>query len=146
MAHGDAAARSDLCSLEASELGLNQSMLVYDNAEANVSRLQRFGHGQPLQVPVCGKVDFQLYHMVPPLGNKWFLLGVVGKWVPVSKARVQGLIITDADVVVKLAGCQDEPINMVFQDPEGTLISVICTVPQTGQLAMSAANRSCIHV
>jgi hypothetical protein len=69
----------------------------------------------------CGRWDFQVWAHAPVLENGWVLLGEPSKWVPVSNARFQ-------DLVVSTEG-STTAASVTARGPPGEAITVAWLVP-----------------
>jgi hypothetical protein len=102
---------------------------------ANVTiRATPFSDAAPLDIPRCGYSDFRLYHMAPIFNQSGFVfLGEVGKWVPISEARVVSVEDASSSLVVKILGEVAELVELVFAKSATTKpISVVCTIGTAG--------------
>ena len=86
--------------------------------------------GAALELPVCDRVDFKLYHLSPVLRNGWALVGELAKWVPISAPRIRSIAVIDTPaatgssagatapppIVLQLSGVRGEEISFGFVD------------------------------
>jgi len=100
---------------------------------ANVTvRSAPFTAQVPLQVPAYGYSDFGLWHLAPVWPqSKAAFLGELGKWVPVSEARVSKVIDGPQGLTVTINGVADEKVELAFA--VGTKVSTtICKIGSDG--------------
>lgn len=92
----------------------------------------------------CGKADFQLWTVVPVLGNGWSLLGEVDKWVALSTVRFQRVETSETDVTVFIRGIVGERVSVAFRSPDGDRIVVKCLFEETEYAAVRVPARTCV--
>lgn len=114
-------------------------------AKANVTIVGPFSPSAPLRIPACGYADFGLYHIAPVFKKTGrAFLGEVGKWVPVSSARVTVVSDAAAAMTVEIVGEVAEQVELVFaQRGEGEAsasvgpVSVLCKIGASGKAKAS---------
>jgi hypothetical protein len=114
-------------------------------AKANVTIVGPFSPSAPLRIPACGYADFGLYHIAPVFKKTGrAFLGEVGKWVPVSSARVTAVSDAAAAMTVEIVGEVAEQVELVFaQRGEGEAsasagpVSVLCKIGASGEAKAS---------
>ncbi|XP_078489098.1 uncharacterized protein LOC100181073 isoform X2 [Ciona intestinalis] len=100
-----------------------------------------------LSIPKCGVKDFQLWHLSPvvSMGNSTLvILGEREKWVPVSSRRITGVEMKDGNFLIDLQGKPTEVITMDFL-LDTNLVSVSCTVPDSGTTRVSVHSKTCFY-
>jgi hypothetical protein len=98
-----------------------------------------FSAAAPLAIAPCGYSDFGLYHIAPVFKQSGLaFLGEVGKWVPVSAARVHELRDTASSLVVGIVGEASELVGLAFAK-KGSLkpVEVLCTIGRYGTATAS---------
>ena len=105
------------------------------------------------------RADFELLHASPMLPNGWALVGETAKWVPVSANRVASVALAGDGLEVELRGAAGEQLALSFahsvelaagraarEGEELPVVTVSCTFPQSGRLAVAVPAKSCAPV
>jgi len=98
---------------------------TFDMATLSVSP---FDGGHPIQLPVCGEVDFQLWHTAPVFANGWALLGELSKFTPIATGRVKEVQVLGDSVVVDVYGQAGEAVPITFYNAATTNTTTLSCV------------------
>jgi len=101
-----------------------------------------FDASRPMQLPKCGKLDWQIWYTAPVFPNGWTLIGEVGKWVPVSSQRIESVQFTTDEVAVALVGAAGETVTMTFLQ-QGVLVTAACKLPPDGRATLHVPSKQC---
>lgn len=111
-----------------------------------------FDQSHPINLSVCGRSDFGLWHIAPRLVNGWVLLGEMDKLVPVSEQRIRAVATTGTEVIVELVGVPGEQVSISFWNPsetprsnasEGKLMKYTCAIQGRGLVTLVVPEGTC---
>jgi len=115
--------------------------LIYQSLIGNgtVTYISRFDANNSLQVPVCGKKNFQTWTVAPiPGKDSWTVLGETSKFIKMSEQRVLDLAIGGI-IWIRLRGAPQEVVTIaVFDTAKEIIVENVeyykCTIPDRGEV------------
>ena len=104
-----------------------------------------FSAAAPITIQKCGYSDFGLYQIAPIFKKSGAaFLGEIGKWVPVSAARVSSVREATEEeaqvtsLVVEIVGEASEPVELAFaKKGSAKPVTVLCKIPAAGVSSQS---------
>jgi hypothetical protein len=120
--------------LHASDLGVVAYSVNTTTMALSTLVVQPFNASSPINLPVNGETDFQLWHTAPVMSNGWAYLGELAKWVPVASARTKSIIVAGPDAAVQVDGQAGESVALSFYDSVmGSTTTLTCMLNAAGQ-------------
>jgi hypothetical protein len=109
--------------------------------------VQPFSASSPVVIKTCAQVDFQIWHTAPVGQSNIAFLGELGKFIPVSEARMRDVASTSEGIDVLLSGVSGEVITVYFYDNAAAALKpVTCTVGPSGTVLAVAPAYNCFNL
>eukprot|EP01120_Amphizonella_sp_Union-15-10_P008061 TRINITY_DN2821_c0_g1_i1.p1 TRINITY_DN2821_c0_g1~~TRINITY_DN2821_c0_g1_i1.p1 ORF type:complete len:734 (+),score=155.15 TRINITY_DN2821_c0_g1_i1:26-2227(+) len=108
------------------------SYVAYKHSFTNSTTVSPFTKTEPIKLPISGKADFGLYHVVPVFENGWAILGELNKWVPISTQRISAFWESTSVVGVSIKGSPNEVVSFTFLNPKSQLVMVNVVISSSG--------------
>jgi len=116
--------------------------LIYQSLIGNgtVTYISHFDVNSSLQVPVCGKKNFQTWTVAPiPGKGSWAVLGETSKFIKMSEQRVLDLVAIGGIVWIRLHGAPQEVVTIaVINTTKEIAVENVeyykCTIPDRGEV------------
>jgi len=96
-----------------------------------------------LSLPANDKTTAQLWSIAPDFPSGHALLGEHAKFVPVSPVRFQDLQASSNGFSVEVKGRSGEQLSVRIRVPSGSVQSVACTLPASGNAVLRVPQMSC---
>jgi len=111
----------------------------------NPSALALFDASHPLSLAACGKIDFQIHHIVPAFSNGWALLGELNKFVSVSEDRFVNIDVQGSNgFTVGIRGAPGETVSISATPVSAWKISTFnCKIPASGTANLQIPSGTC---
>ena len=123
---------------------IGESNLVYQSlvGDGTVTYINYFDVSSSLNVPMCGRKDFQTWTIAPVSDqSSWVLLGETSKFIKMSEQRVSDLTVTDGRLIIQLHGSPQEVVTMAAIDTKNDVTTenieyFQCTIPDDGKITL----------
>jgi len=103
------------------------------NVSLSVGKGGSFAADSPIVLKPCLYSDFAIWHVAPrSAATGWALLGEMGKFVPVSEARVLAVADEGDGIAVTIAGVPNEAVVLTFLDKANSVHTASCTFAGSG--------------
>ena len=103
--------------------------------------MEKFNENVNIVVPKCGKANFKYLVVAPAFRNGMYLLGEMGKFVPVSEQRFVSIDETEDEVNIRVTGVPSETVSVTVYDSEMPSVETVTCYIQDNHYANLVLSR-----